>query len=89
MYRPVDAAERFGPFRPDIDATDRAAQLGELRGLVAAFCWHDHKLSRALRAAETGDEAALAEALAEIDALPSLRKRRILSVFGLLRRPNV
>jgi hypothetical protein len=84
----TSAADLFGPFRRDLPDRDRAVQLAELRTLALMLLGPAHKLTRALQAADRGNEAALSAALAEIDALPALRRRKILSTFAVLRRPQ-
>jgi hypothetical protein len=44
-------------------------------------------LVAALPAAETGDQVALDAALAELDRLPALARRRILATYAALSRP--
>ena len=78
-----DAA--FGPWRQGIPDRDRAVQLAELRALVFVLCGPAHPLVKALKAADAGDEAVLAAALAQLDGLPSLNRRRVLGTFAALR----
>ena len=75
----------FGPWRRGVPDRERAVQLAELRALVFVLCGHGHPLVKALRAAEGGDEAVLAAALAQLDGLPSLNRRRVLATFNALR----
>jgi hypothetical protein len=71
----------FGPFRPDVDRVEKIAQFRALGMGSAIFFGSGHPLVSALRRAEN-DEAAAAEALALLDATPTLTRRRLLSVFG-------
>lgn len=67
------------------DAAERVARLRELRALATVFCGPSHPATAALTAAVTAPAQA-AHALAEIAALPALRKRRLLATFGSLMR---
>jgi hypothetical protein len=72
----------------NIDEGERRARLRSMRALVLTFCGPAHPLGAALRAAEAGDAETLADALAEIDRLPALTRRRLLSTFALLSRKS-
>jgi hypothetical protein len=76
----------FGPWRDDIPADERKARLRELRALTYLLA-PQSPLVVALKAAETGDQAALDAALAELDRLPALARRRILATYAALSRP--
>lgn len=76
----------FGPWRPDIAEPERVARLREIRALIFAICGPGHPLVVALRDAET-DPAAAARALEQIDALPALRRRRLLATYASLTAP--
>ena len=65
------------------DTGERAARLRELRALSLVYCGFDHPATQALHRA-IADPAAAESALAEIAALPALR-RRLLASFGVLR----
>jgi hypothetical protein len=72
----------FGPWSPDLrDSVERKAQFRSLATSAAAFLGSGHELVAALRSAEN-DEAAAAEALALLDATPTLTRRKLLSLFG-------
>jgi hypothetical protein len=77
---------RFGPWRPEIDATERVAQLRCLAGLAAVFRGCHDPLVAALREAEH-DAAALARASELLERLPALVKRKLLSTFGSVTWP--
>jgi len=77
--------EPFGPFRDGIDPAERTAQLRSLRTLVRCH-FPLPELERALCEAET-DCARLLPALALLEAVPSLRRRKILATFAYLHRP--
>jgi hypothetical protein len=81
------SAPGFGPWRDDIDKAERLARLRELRAL-AYLLVPNSPLAAALKAAETGDQAALDAALAELDRLPALARRRILATYAALSRPS-
>jgi hypothetical protein len=62
---------------------ERAARLRELRALALVYCGRRHPLTSALSAA-IGDPAVTEAALAQLDGLPALRRRRLLASFGAL-----
>jgi hypothetical protein len=76
----------FGPWRSDIPADERKARCRELRALARLLA-PKSPLAAALKAAEDGDADALALALAEIDRLPALPRRRILATYAALMKP--
>ncbi len=68
--------------------SDRAHCAAALPGALAAvFAGLDSPLVGALRAAEQ-DHAAAGEALALLDRLPTLRRRRLLATFGAVTWPR-
>jgi hypothetical protein len=77
----------FGPFRPGLDPTERIAQWRSLGSIAAMLVGSHHPLVAQLRAAER-DEAASAQALDMVDALPSLTRRRLLATFGAVTWPR-
>jgi hypothetical protein len=77
----------FGPWVAGIDPAEREKQFRSLAALAAVFLGSSHQLVAELRAAETDPEAA-ARALELIDAVPSLTRRRLLSVFGSVTWPR-
>src|SRR5258707_16654 len=78
----------FGPWSPDVDSVERVAQLRALCALAAVFCSSQHPLVAELRRAETDPDAA-ERALTLLDALPSLTRRRLISVFAVVTFPKV
>ena len=80
-------AAGFGPWCEDIGAAEWLARMRELRALVYLLA-PNSPLVAAETAAETGDQAALDAALAELDRLPALPRRRILGTYAALRSPN-
>jgi hypothetical protein len=76
----------FGPWRPEIDPTERTAQLRCLAGLAAVFRGSHDPLVSALRAAEH-DATALARAAELLERLPALVKRKLLSTYGAVTWP--
>ena len=74
----------FGPWRDGLSDAERDARRREIRALALAYLGPGHPVTRAL-AAGGDDPAALAQALAEMEALPSLRRRRLLAVYAELR----
>ena len=73
-------AAHFGPSSPNVDPAERIAQL---RSLAAVSVGSDHPRVAELRAAETDRDAA-ERALALLDALPSLTRRRLIATFGAI-----
>jgi hypothetical protein len=76
----------FGPWVPGVDAAERKAQLRSLAALGAAFLGSGSPVVMALREAEA-DPTKAADALAALNAVPTLRRRRLLSVFGAVTWP--
>jgi hypothetical protein len=79
-------AAGFGPWCDDIGEAERLARLREMR-VLAYLLAPKSPLVAALKAAETGDQAALDAALAELNRLPALARRRILATYAALSRP--
>jgi hypothetical protein len=79
-------AAGFGPWRYDIGEAERLARLREMR-VLAYLLAPKSPLVAALKTAETGDQAVLDAALAELDRLPALARRRILATYAALSRP--
>jgi hypothetical protein len=71
----------FGPWVADLEHAEERAQLRLIGGITASFIGCQHPIIAILRRAE-GDADAKAEALRMLNCLPSLTKRRIISVFG-------
>jgi hypothetical protein len=63
------------------DPVERAVQVGRLCGIAAMLLRSSHPLVALLRRAER-DEAALAQALDMVGALPSLTRRRLIASFA-------
>jgi hypothetical protein len=76
----------FGPWSPGLESVERVAQRRCLAGLAAVFLGSGHPLIVELRAAER-DSDAVARALELLDRVPSLTRRRMLSVFGAVTWP--
>ena len=74
-------AAPFGPWSPGIAPVERIAQLRSLAALAAVSVGSGHPLVAELRKAETDPDAA-ERALALLDGLPSLTRRRLISTFG-------
>jgi hypothetical protein len=76
----------YGPWSGDIAEPERVARLRELRALVLLLC-PTGPLLATRQEAET-NPAAADRALEEIDALPPLRRRKLLSCYSALHRPG-
>lgn len=70
-------------FLIDTAEPERTARLRELRSLALLLIGRDHPATVALSAA-VADPAAAGAALAAIDRLPALRRRRLLCTFAAL-----
>jgi hypothetical protein len=64
-----------------VDPIERAGQIGRLCGIAATLLRSSHPVVPLLRRADR-DEAALAQAVDAIAALPSLTRRRLIASFG-------
>jgi hypothetical protein len=71
----------YGPWSPLLDEDERRRQLRCMAGLVAVLAGSGHAAVAALRKAELDGEA-LARARRIFETLPTLARRRALSVFG-------
>jgi hypothetical protein len=78
-------AAGFGPWCDDLPAEERKARVRELRALAHLLA-PNSPLIAALTAADAGDQA-LDAALAELDQLPALARRRILGTYAALHSP--
>jgi len=83
----VGQSQRFGPFCDGLAETERVAELRSIAALVAICCGSSSPAVAALREAET-DTTASAAALAAVNALPTLTRRRMLSTFGAITWPS-
>jgi hypothetical protein len=79
-------AAGFGRWRDDIPADERKARCREMRALAHLLA-PNSPLVTALTAADAGDQTALDTALAEIDRLPALTRRRLLATYAALSHP--
>lgn len=76
--------DHFGPWRPDIEPAERLARTRSLRAIVRLLAGpRGIVLADHLRQAET-DELALAPALAALDALEPVDRRRILASYAAM-----
>lgn len=80
----MSASAAFGPWRADIPTDERLARLRAMRAIVFMLCGPHHPLVIALAAAET-EPSATEEALRQLEQLPPLRRRRVLSVYAALQ----
>lgn len=77
----------FGPWTSPIEPAERIARLRSLRAIAMTVARpYAGDLIRALQRSES-DPAALPEALALFDQLPSLARRRILCSYAALSAP--
>jgi hypothetical protein len=79
-------AERLAFLLDGISETERMGRCRELRALALVYCGLGHPATKALGAAIT-DPTMTDRALIEINAIPALRRRRLLaSYLALMRR---
>ena len=76
-------AERLAFLLDGICEAERMARCRELRALALVYCGLAHPATEALGAAIT-DPAMTGRALIAIDAIPALRRRRLLASYGAL-----
>jgi len=77
----------FGPWLPGAPEPERSAGLRALAVAVACHCGSGHPAVDALRRAER-DPGAADAALRAFDALPSLKRRHVLSVYIAVMSPG-
>ena len=83
----IPAADRWGPFRPDLDPAERKACLRCLRAIVHLSTGpRGQALTDLLLRAER-DDALLAPALSALASLDALDKRRVWASYAALNRP--
>ena len=83
----ITPADRFGPWSDAIDAAERRARLRCLRAIVHLFLGpRGEPLTCELRRAESNDQA-LEYALAALNGLAALDRRRVLASYAALHRP--
>ncbi len=70
----------FGPWAARLSTAERRARWRSLRSLATVFCGPGHPLVAELRQAEH-DRTAARRALALLDTLAPLPRRRLLSVY--------
>jgi hypothetical protein len=75
--------ERLAFLLGGIPEAERMARLRELRALSLVYLGLRHPVTTALAAAVT-DPAETDQALTVLDALPALRRRRLLASYGAL-----
>lgn len=78
----------WGPWSPGIDATERAARCRALAAFIRVYAGPaGADAVEALRRAEA-DPAALDDAAAALNAMPTVPCRRALASFAALHRPR-
>ncbi|MCJ2092209.1 hypothetical protein MKK67_06820 [Methylobacterium sp. J-072] len=83
----IPAVDRWGPFADRIEPGERIARARTLRAIAHITCGpRGVELVALLRVAEA-DEAALSDALAALNRLASLDRRKVLTTYAVLNRP--
>ena len=83
----MTAADQFGPWAPDLDPCERRARCRTLRAVARLMAGpRADALCSALACAET-DSSHLDRALAALDRLASLDRRKILASYGPVMLP--
>ena len=84
----IPAADRWGPFADGLDRTERVGRLRTLQAIThLSLGPRGEPLVCELRRAETG-KVALEYALAGLNSLAPLDRRRILASYAALSRPS-
>ena len=78
---PPDPFPPFGPFTPDCTPIERARWLGLLEMATHNLCGGSCPAAEALKRAQSGRMDDLAVALAHLDALSPIQKRRVLGSY--------
>ena len=76
----------WGPWQLNLPPAERLARLRALRALAEIFAHRFADLVDTLAVAETGDEAALRDALRLLERLPTVNRRRIYGSYSDLAR---
>lgn len=80
--------DHFGPWRPDIEPAERLARLRSMRAIVRILTGpRGNELAGHLHKAEA-DASALVPALAALDRLAPLDRRKVLASYAGLARPQ-
>ena len=77
----LSTSDNWGPFHPALSHAERVARLRTLRAIVQLSVRGSQPLQKALWLAESGDDAELQSAMIELDRLPALTRRHVLSAY--------
>jgi len=83
----MPASADFGPWANNLSDAERLARWRGLRAAAFLLLGSAHPFIETLRRAETDPDAARC-ALAELEALPPLPRRRLLSMLMRLQEPS-
>lgn len=87
--RRLGSANHFGPWMPGISSAERIARLRALQAIAYLHAGpRAEALCNRLRDAEH-DPAALPDAMAALDLLAPVDRRRILASFAAIHRPSL
>jgi hypothetical protein len=81
------ASANFGPWADNLSDAERLARWRGLRAAAFLLLGSSHPFIQTLRQAES-DAAAARRALAELEALPALPRRRLLACLLRLQEPS-
>ena len=77
----LSPSDHWGPFSPAISHPERVARLRVLRMILQLSVRESMAAQKALWLAEGGDDADLQAAMIELDRLPALTRRHVLSAY--------
>lgn len=77
----LSTSDHWGPFSPAISHPERVARLRVLRMICQLSVRESMAVQKALWLAESGDTADLEDAMVEMNRLPALARRHVLSAY--------
>lgn len=78
------ASDAWGPFESAISPAERLARLRSLRAICICGPWRGHVIVKLLFLAESLEPGDLQAAALEIDRMPALSRRNLISIYGRL-----
>lgn len=77
----LSASDHWGPFANALSHAERVARLRTLRAIVQLSVRESLPLQKSLWLAESGEAEDLQAAMLELDRLPALTRRHVLSAY--------